>query len=216
MDVVLRPPDFESRRARRSNRSYLTRGAFPKAGGVVLLLLLLTGCAADKHSLGTSGPAQSPLAATEPDVASGVGVTLEEVAAQVRIGFSALNEAGAEAVRCKAYAAADSVGLVGNDEGLRAGADECWAHVEGFMAVAVPLGDALRPYVDDPSSPQEIADLTERTANAFYTMQLTGLSHECRVGTDPNIERCSVDFKVIFSVIQMWVDDLGPAWQAHM
>lgn len=202
---------------RASGRSGSALRSASKAGTLVVLLLLLTGCATGAPSTGSSDATKIPPATTAPETATSekTGATVEEVAAGVKIGSPALDAAAAEAIRCKPYLAADSVGLVRDDAALRTTADECWAHIDGFMAAAIPLGDALRPYVGDQSSPQEVADLTERTANTFYTLQLMSLSPECRVGADPDFDKCSVNFKGIFVVIQMWLDDLGPAWQAY-
>ena len=142
--------------------------------GLVVLTACSTGIENDKRQAIPFTPAATQAAAP--------AVTTAEVVNIVIARAGILDASAQESVDCKAYAAADSAGVAGDDPVLRAQVDPCWVQIDAFLTAAALLSADLRPIVDNSSAPAAIADIAEETANLFMGVQQIVLSPECRNG----------------------------------
>lgn len=183
-------------------------------GGIGVLaigLVVLTACSAgienDKRQAIPFTPAATQAAAP--------AVTTAEVVNIVIARAGILDASAQESVDCKAYAAADSAGVAGDDPVLRAQVNPCWVQIDAFLTAAALLSADLRPIVDNSSAPAAIADIAEETANLFMGVQQIVLSPECRNGSAPDFDSCVTFFQGTYAVIETWADRLSPAWRAY-
>jgi hypothetical protein len=179
-------------------------------GGIlcsVAMVLALTACSAETVSVKRDAVPFSGSPTPAVSTAQIVGI--------VDATADSLDSSAQASIDCKSTAAADTAGVAGSDPVLRAQIDPCWAQIDSFLAEAVLLGANLRTVLDESSTPDEITDITEETANLFQGAQYIRLSPECRIGSEPDFDTCATLFRSIFAVIQTWSDRLSPAWRVY-